>query len=365
MAKVILISQLPLPYSKIGSWTTLYQNYLESGNHAIDYIICEQPETRFPNVNYEIVGQSLTLKLKKKYHKNNYIGYLEALEKILATGEKCILQIVDNFGIIKPLQDFLKKKGWRSQCYVQFFYHGFAPFYGNLDSRNFYEFIDEMVLLTHESYKAHKDYYTILPCRFSVLHNGIDTDKFHKPLPEKKTALREKLGFTSEKIFIWCSQDRPKKGLDLILDVWNRIQEKHDNCALLVIGTARNENLKGVTFLGKIPNNDLPEYYQAADAYLFPTLWHEGFGLSLIEALHCGCYCIASALGGVPEVLQQGKLGKLIENPHFIAEWINAIGEFLSESKSYPSLPKELYSKEAWNEGMEERISEAQKSLKR
>lgn len=364
MAKVILISQFPLPYSKIGSWTTLYQNYLE-GKHSIDYIICEQPETRFPNIHYEIVGQTLTLKLKKKYYKNNYIGYLEALEKILATGEKHIIQVVDNFGIIKPLQEFLASKGLRSRCYIQFFYHGFAPFYGNLDSRNFYEFIDEMVLLTYDSYKTHKEYYTILPCRFSVLHNGINTDKFYKITPEKKKALREKLGFTSEKIFIWCSQDRPKKGLDLMLDVWNRIQEKHDNCTLLVIGTNRKETIKGVVFLGKIPNSELPDYYQAADAYLFPTLWHEGFGLSLIEALHCGCYCIASALGGVPEVLQHGKLGRLIENPHFISEWIEAIEEFLSESSSYPSIPKELYSKERWSQGMEEKIFDAKKSLER
>ncbi|MBA9074610.1 glycosyltransferase involved in cell wall biosynthesis [Flavobacterium gossypii] len=364
MAKVILISQFPLPYSKIGSWTTLYQNYLE-GKHSIDYIICEQPETRFPNIHYEIVGQTLTLKLKKKYHKNNYIGYLEALEKILATGEKHIIQVVDNFGIIKPLQEFLTSKGLKNRYYIQFFYHGFAPFYGNLDSRNFYEFIDEMVLLTYDSYKAHKEYYTILPCRFSVLHNGIDTDKFYKIAPEKKKALREKLGFTSEKIFIWCSQDRPKKGLDLMLDVWNRIQENHDNCTLLVIGTNRKETIKGVVFLGKMPNSELPEYYQATDAYLFPTLWHEGFGLSLIEALHCGCYCIASALGGVPEVLQHGKLGRLIENPHFISEWIEAIEEFLSESSSYPSIPKELYSKETWSQGMEERIFDAKKSLER
>lgn len=64
MAKVILISQFPLPYPKIGSWTTLYQNYL-NGDHAIDYIICEQPDEQFQNVEYGIVSQTLTLKLKK------------------------------------------------------------------------------------------------------------------------------------------------------------------------------------------------------------------------------------------------------------------------------------------------------------
>ena len=39
MVKVILISDISLPYAKIGSWTTLYKNYLQ-GKHQIDCIIC-------------------------------------------------------------------------------------------------------------------------------------------------------------------------------------------------------------------------------------------------------------------------------------------------------------------------------------
>jgi len=66
----------------------------------------------------------------------------------------------------------------------------------------------------------------------------------------------------------------------------------------------RNHLLKtGVVYLGRIPNKKVAAYFQASECYLFPTLWHEAFGLSLIEALHCGNFCIASAIGGVSEVL--------------------------------------------------------------
>ena len=115
--------------------------------------------------------------------------------------------------------------------------------------------------------------------------------------------------------------------------------------------------------MGKIPNHNLPTYYQAADCYLFPTLCEEGFGMTLVEALHCGCYCIASKLGGVPEVLKNGEYGKLIENPHDAAEWLDAIKDYLENNLSYPQIPKELYSANAWNQGMNNIIEEAKKTF--
>lgn len=363
MPQVVLISQVPLPYSKIGSWTTLYNNYL-THNHNIDYIICKQPQNFYPEVKYQIVENNLSIKLQNKISKNPYLGYFKALEKIFEKEEKLILQIIDNFGIVKPLIDFLEKKGKRSECYLQFFYHGFPPFFENFTGRWFFESIDEMVVLTKDSYKAHKNYYTILPTKFSVLHNGIDTSKFYKINVQESESLKTELAITSKKVFVWCSQDRPKKGLDLILEVWKTIHHQNDDTILLVIGANRDIKIEGVSFLGKIPNDELPKYYQIADCYLFPTLWHEGFGLSLIEALHCGCYCIASANGGVPEVLQYGKLGKLVENPNFVQEWIDAIASFLNQDEvDYPIIPKNIYSLENWNNEMNVIIENAKKSL--
>ncbi|WET01232.1 glycosyltransferase family 4 protein [Flavobacterium sp. YJ01] len=363
MPKVILISQVPLPHNKIGSWTTLYKNYLEN-NHLIDYVVCEQPENKFERVEYRFVTNSFLEKIQKRLRKKTYLTYLKTIEKLLETQERYIIQIVDNFGIVKPLVDFLEKKGKRKHCYLQFFYHGFPPFYENFRSRWFFENIDEMVLLTNDSYKAHKEYYTVLPTRFSVLHNGIDTAKFYPVSPIEKEVLKKERNFLNKKIFLWCSQDRPKKGLHILLDVWKRIYEKRQDIILLVIGCEPREPINGVEYLGLIPNDQLPEYYQMADCYLFPTLCHEGFGLSLIEALHCGCYCIASANGGVPEVLQYGKLGRLIERPNFQEEWENAILEFLEqkEMSSY-TIPNDLYSMQNWYAGMNKIINNAKKSF--
>ncbi|HEY1193470.1 glycosyltransferase family 4 protein [Flavobacterium sp.] len=358
LIEVILISQVPLPYSKMGSWTTLYNDYLEK-DHKINYVICPKPEKKYNSVEYNFTSISFFTKLQSKIFKKKKQEYFKGLTKIVKSDRKYIIQIVDNYGLVKPLHDYLISKQIRNNCYIQFFYHGFSPYTKVNSGIDFYELIDELIVLTHDSYKEFKRTINVLPCHFSVLHNGIDTTKFVKATVFDKENLRRKLDLENKKVFVWCSQDRPKKGLHIVLEAWRKIYESRQDVVLLVIGCERTENIDGVRFLGRIPNHDLPQYLQASDCYLFPTLWQEGFGLSLIEALHCGNYCIASALGGVPEVLQFGKLGTLIENPHFVSEWVDAMNDFLENKFEVTAINKDLYSIESWRNGMNTIIEEA------
>lgn len=348
MIRVILISQVPLPYSKIGSWTTLYQNYLDTQS-GIDCIVCPRPEKECRGLEYSFVKETFFDKVQRKFLKKRKLEYLSAIEKIIKKDQKYIFQLVDDYGMVKPLHDFLVKRGIREKCYIQFFYHGFDS-YSQLDSyQKFYSLLDEIVVLTDSSKEVFESKIAILPPYFSVLNNGIDTSKFQALPTEEKVKLKESLGFGDKKVFLWCSQDRPKKGLHIILEAWAKLYSSEKNILLVVIGCEPGENSEGLKYLGKIPNNELPKYYKAADCFLFPTLCHEGFGMSLIEAKHSDCYCIASALGGVPEVLQYGKFGKLIENPQIVSDWVAAIEEFLNSDFRYPALPQKLYSTETWN----------------
>ena len=142
MSKVILVSQNPLPYHTIGSWTNMYQNYFESGNSKIDIIICEAPKIRFESVTYKIVSNHLLNKINRRFFNIPHRAYIECLVDCLAPDEKYIIQIVDNFGFTKALFEFIKNKpSVRSQLYIQFFYHGYEPFYGNFESRWFFEVV--------------------------------------------------------------------------------------------------------------------------------------------------------------------------------------------------------------------------------
>ena len=369
MPKVILLSQVPIPYSKIGSWTTLYKNYL-NGNHQIDYIVCKPPEQFVENVNYVLVQRSLIEKVRLFFHKvgllskgEKYNHYVRSLKEHIQPNEKYIIQIVDNFGVVKPLADMLAKEGIRKQVYLQFFYHGYPPFFGDFEGRWLFETIDEMVLLTHASYKAHKEFYNILPCKFAVLHNGIDSQKFFRVGQSEKNILKETFGAANKTVFLWCSQDRPKKGIHIVLEAWKRVYDPNKNMVLWIIGCKPKEAILGVRYFGEMPNDELPQYFQASDCYLFPVLSKEGFGLSLIEALHCGNFCIASALGGVSEVLQNGQLGQLIENPHFISEWEKAIISFMETPTQNLPFDPILYTSIRWTNDMNQIIKESKRSF--
>lgn len=54
-------------------------------------------------------------------------------------------------------------------------------------------------------------------------------------------------------------------------------------------------------------------YYQNADVFVYPSVWQEAFGISIVEALAQGLICVASNAGGIPEIIEDGTDGFLFE----------------------------------------------------
>lgn len=77
-----------------------------------------------------------------------------------------------------------------------------------------------------------------------------------------------------------------------------------------------------ILFLGMLERQQLVKYYQKAAGLLVPIQWQEPFGLSMIEAGACGTPVIAFNRGSVPEVINDGKTGFIVNNS---AEMIMAI----------------------------------------
>ncbi|MEI6154461.1 MAG: glycosyltransferase family 4 protein, partial [Deltaproteobacteria bacterium] len=71
-------------------------------------------------------------------------------------------------------------------------------------------------------------------------------------------------------------------------------------------------------FLGSLPNNTLPSFYNFVDCFVLPSLF-EAFGITLIEAMSCGKTVIASNVGGIPEVVDDGYNGILIVPGNYIS----------------------------------------------
>jgi glycosyltransferase involved in cell wall biosynthesis len=69
-----------------------------------------------------------------------------------------------------------------------------------------------------------------------------------------------------------------------------------------------------VDFIGEIGEQQKGEFLGGADALLFPIDWPEPFGLVMIEALACGTPVVAFRAGSVPEVIDEGVTGFVVDN---------------------------------------------------
>jgi glycosyltransferase involved in cell wall biosynthesis len=69
-----------------------------------------------------------------------------------------------------------------------------------------------------------------------------------------------------------------------------------------------------VEFVGEIGDDEKPEFLGSARALLFPIDWPEPFGLVMIEALACGTPVIAWNRGSVPEVIEEGVTGFIVDS---------------------------------------------------
>ena len=70
-----------------------------------------------------------------------------------------------------------------------------------------------------------------------------------------------------------------------------------------------------------MPHDAVREYYHRADVLLIPSVWHEPFGIPVVEGMACGLPVVASRSGGIPEIVVDGETGFIVErdNPDKLA----------------------------------------------
>jgi len=90
------------------------------------------------------------------------------------------------------------------------------------------------------------------------------------------------------------------------------------------------EHVDRVRFLGSIPLPQLIRAYQDADLLVLPSLWHESYGLPVVEAMASGLPVVASRCGGVPELISDGITGVLVPRGDVDA-LLSTIRELLDE----------------------------------
>lgn len=155
----------------------------------------------------------------------------------------------------------------------------------------------------------------------NVIYNYIDTKELFSP-QEDRTSLRRSLSLNEKDIvLITVGKLNPPKGHNYLFDAVSLIVKSHSNIKLLVVGDGpylneltelRNQlGLQdAIVFLRE--RNDIYPLLSLSDIFVFPSL-SEGFPLSLLEAMAMEKPCVAFNLGPMPELIENGKSGLLVE----------------------------------------------------
>jgi len=136
---------------------------------------------------------------------------------------------------------------------------------------------------------------------------------------------RKRLGLSdneNKKYILYVGSLLKVKGLENLIHTFHRILKTYSEVYLLLIGQGNYRGrlealcktlgiMDKVLFTGWVENNRLPDFYNAADVCVLPSL-REGLGLVVVEALACGRPFIGSNVGGIPEVVGNFEAGLLV-----------------------------------------------------
>lgn len=155
------------------------------------------------------------------------------------------------------------------------------------------------------------------PETMRIVFNGTDLRRFSPSDNGRKADPH----FGPHMVFA-CRQLFPRKGIRFLIEAAAQLKPRISDLKVVIAGDGferpelerlaqRLGIAADVTFLGWVPNADLPQYYRAAAISVIPSL-EEGFGIPAAEAMGCETAVVASDAGGLPEVVEHGVTGLVV-----------------------------------------------------
>ena len=165
----------------------------------------------------------------------------------------------------------------------------------------------------------------------TVVPPGVDTDRFVPLTAAQRVQARQRFGIEPDaELVVGISRLVPRKGFDTAIRAVSLLAPSRPRLRLAIAGAGRDaDRLKAladrlsapVTFLGRVPHDDLPRLYGCADVctMLCRNRWggleQEGFGIVFVEAAACGVPQVAGNSGGAAEAVDDGITGLVVRTP--------------------------------------------------
>ncbi len=212
------------------------------------------------------------------------------------------------------------------------------PFFKDLIKKHFLKKISKIVTVSDNNAKLLKQLYPNHSKKISVIHNGLDLEWWHSQLlrfpNQDRKEIKENIFQAREDslILITIAALHERKGLRYLIEAMHKITAKFPNTKLAIVGEGPEENElrklveklemeNHVELLGR--RKETPKLLKSSDVFVLPSR-REAFGMVNLEAMVTGLPVVATKVGGIPEIIENGKNGFLVEpeNSDALAEKI-------------------------------------------
>ncbi len=178
------------------------------------------------------------------------------------------------------------------------------------------------------------------PSRICVIYEG--ANPAFRPIEDaaRLAQVREKYQLPS-RFMLYVGTIEPRKNLGMLLEAYRVLRARDETTPRLVIAGRKGwlyqpvfDRLhelgleEQVSFPDWIESEDLPALVNAAQVFVFPSLY-EGFGLPPLEAMSCGTPVVCSNASSLPEVV--GDAGLLVD-PREVGAWVHALARVFADA---------------------------------
>lgn len=182
-------------------------------------------------------------------------------------------------------------------------------------------FCDRIIAVSEGTRQHHIEVGRLPPERVVTLYNGIDLSGFASADEKTRLAGRQALNIPPDApVLITVAVLRPQKGIQYMIEAMPAVLQAAPEARYLVVGSGEHEAVlkrmvdayglaERVIFTGV--RQDIPNLLALSDVFVLPTLG-EALPTVLAEAMAAGKPIVASAVGGVPEMVEEGVNGLLI-----------------------------------------------------